>query len=148
MEDSSLFAVKTRKSKESSVAEMIVNKENEDIHSALAPEGVISYIFVESSDPDSVENIIGDIPHANKMLEGTVSMTEVESFLQPTNDVENLEEGAIVEITEGPFSGQKAEIQSVNRSNEKATVEIQEATVPIPVTLKGSQLRVLDKEGR
>lgn len=146
MADTKLFAVKTTKSQESSVAQMLISKDRDDIHAALSPDDVVSYVFVESDNRDTVERVIGEIPHATKIVQGTTSMTEIESFLQPTSDVENLEKGAIVEITDGPFQGDKARITEVHNSDEKVTVEKTDATVPIPVTLRGNQMRVLDRE--
>jgi transcriptional antiterminator NusG len=73
-------------------------------------------------------------------------MAEVESFLEPTSDVEGISEGAIVELTGGPFSGDKAKVTDIDDSNEKVTVEMLDSTVPIPVQVRGDQIRVLDKD--
>lgn len=141
-----LYAVQTTASNEGTVASMVANKGFEDIHAAIAPEQMTSYLIVEAESRGAVERAIEEIPHARKVLEGETPMSEVESFLEPASDVEDLQEGAVVQLTDGPFSGEKAKITEIDGSNERATVELYEATVPIPVEVRGDQLRVLDKD--
>lgn len=148
-----IFAVQTKKSSERTVAEMIVNQEFDEIHAALAPEDMVSYVMVEAERGIVVERAIEEIPNARKVItEGDrfrqTSMTEVEQFLEPTSDVEGVVEGDFVEIVAGPYQGEKASITDVIDSKEQVTVELYEATVPIPVTLRGDQVRVLDSEER
>lgn len=141
-----LYAVQTTASHEGTVADMVANKGFEDVHAAIAPEQMTSYMIVEAESRGSVKRAIEEIPHARKVLEGETPMAEVEDFLEPTSDVEDLQEGAVVRLTDGPFSGEKAKITEIDDSNERATVELYEATVPIPVEVRGDQLRVLDKD--
>jgi transcriptional antiterminator NusG len=51
-----------------------------------------------------------------------------------------------VELVAGPFKGEKARVQKIDESKEEITVELFEATVPIPVTVRGDSVRVLEKE--
>ena len=50
------------------------------------------------------------------------------------------------ELLEGPFKGKKARVKNIDESNEKITVEMVEAPVPIPVEVRGDYIRVLDKQ--
>lgn len=142
----SMYAIKTTASHEETVADMVTNRGLSGVHAALAPDQMTSYVIVEADSQGDVERAIDEVPHARKVLDGETSMAEVEGFLQPASDVEGLEEGAVVSLTDGPFQGEKAKITEVDSSNERATVELYEATVPIPVEVRGDQLRVLDKE--
>jgi transcriptional antiterminator NusG len=142
----SLYAIKTTASHEETVADMVTNRGVQGIHAALAPDQMTSYVIVEAESRGEIDRAIDEIPHARKVLEGETAMAEVEGFLQPTSDVEGLEEGAVVRVTDGPFQGEKAKITEIDGSNERATVELYEATVPIPVEVRGDQLRVLDKD--
>ena len=141
-----LFAVKTTASQEQTSADMIGGRGHEGIHAALAPEDMTSYIIVEADSKGIVDRAIDEVPHANKVLGGETSMAEVESFLEPASDVEGISEGAVVRLTGGPFQGDKAKVTDIDDSNEKVTVEMFDATVPIPVEVRGDQLRVLDKD--
>ena len=143
-----IYAVKTTASQEETVADMIASKEMPDIHAVLAPDSLTSYVMVEAEDDSIIERILDEIPHANGIVPGTSSMTEVEHFLSPTPDVEGIAEGDIVELIAGPFQGEKARVQRIDEGKDQVTVELYEATVPIPVTVRGDQIRVLDSEER
>lgn len=144
-----IYAVKTTASHEDTVAEMIASRNMEGIHAAMSPEDTVSYTMVEAEDTAPIKRVIEDIPHARGMVdEQPIPMSEVEHFFDETSDVENVSEGDLVELTEGPFNGERAQVTQIDSSSEQVTVELHEATVPIPVTVRGDQIRVLDSEDR
>ena len=143
-----IYAVKTTASQERTVADMIINREEPDIHAALAPDSLTSYVMVEADDIAVFDRILDEIPHANGVVQGESSIAEVEHFLSPKPDVEGIAEGDIVELIAGPFKGEKAQVQRIDEGKDQVTVELYEATVPIPVTVRGDQIRVLDSEER
>jgi transcriptional antiterminator NusG len=143
-----IYAVKTTASQERTVADMIMNREQSDIHAALAPDSLTSYVMVEADDHAIIERVLDEIPHARSIVPGQSSITEVEHFLSPKPDVEGIAEGDIVELIAGPFKGEKAQVQRIDEGKDQVTVELYEATVPIPVTVRGDQIRVLDSEER
>jgi transcriptional antiterminator NusG len=55
-------------------------------------------------------------------------------------------EGDVIELIAGPFKGEKARVQKIDESKEEITVELFEAMVPIPVTVRGDHVRVLEKD--
>jgi transcriptional antiterminator NusG len=144
----SIYAVKTTASQEQTVADMIMTREENSVHAALAPDSVTSYVMVEADDIAVFDRILDEIPHARGVVEGRTSMSEVEHFLSPTPDVEGIAEGDIVELIAGPFKGEKAQVQRIDEGKDQVTVELYEATVPIPVTVRGDQIRVLDSDER
>lgn len=144
----SIYAVKTTASQERTVADMIINREESSVHAALAPDSLTSYVMVEADDPSVFDRILDEIPHARGLVQGESSIVEVEHFLSPKPDVEGIAEGDIVELIAGPFKGEKAQVQRIDESKDQVTVELYEATVPIPVTVRGDQIRVLDSEDR
>jgi transcriptional antiterminator NusG len=52
----------------------------------------------------------------------------------------------VVELIAGPFKGEKARVKQIDEAKEEITVELFEAMVPIPVTVRGDHVRVLEKE--
>ncbi|WP_458206166.1 transcription elongation factor Spt5 [Haladaptatus sp. NG-SE-30] len=144
----SIYAVKTTASQERTVADMIVNREEDEIHAVLAPDSLTSYVMVEADNDAVIQRVLEEIPHARSMVPGESSISEVEHFLSPTPDVEGIAEGDIVELIAGPFKGEKAQVQRIDEGKDQVTVELYEATVPIPVTVRGDQIRVLDSEER
>jgi len=143
-----VFAVKTTASQERTVADMIANREEPEIHAVLAPESLVSYVMVEADGEAVIERVIEEIPHARSIVPGQSGISEVEHFLSPKPDVEGIAEGDIVELIAGPFKGEKAQVQRIDEGKDQVTVELYEATVPIPVTVRGDQIRVLDSEER
>jgi len=143
-----IYAVKTTASQERTVADMIMNREAEEIHAALAPDSLTSYVMVEADDDGILSRVLEDIPHARTMVPGESDISEVEHFLSPKPDVEGIAESDIVELIAGPFKGEKAQVQRIDEGKDQVTVELYEATVPIPVTVRGDQIRVLDSEER
>jgi transcriptional antiterminator NusG len=143
-----IFAVKTTASQERTVADMIMNREEEEVHAALAPDSLTSYVMVEADNDAVFERISDEIPHMRGVVPGESGISEVEHFLSPKPDVEGITEGDIVELVAGPFKGEKAQVQRIDEGKDQVTVELYEATVPIPVTVRGDQIRVLDSEER
>ncbi|MEF8773589.1 MAG: transcription elongation factor Spt5 [Halobacteriales archaeon] len=143
-----MYAVKTTASQERTVADMIVNREEEGIHAVLAPDQLTSYVMVEADSTAPIERVMDEIPHARSIVPGESGMSEVEHFLSPKPDVEGIAEGDIVELIAGPFKGEKAQVQRIDEAKDQVTVELYEATVPIPVTVRGDQIRVLDSDER
>jgi len=143
-----MYAVKTTASQERTVADMIINREEPEIHAALAPDSLTSYVMVEADDDAAISRVLEEIPHAQSIVPGESDISEVEHFLSPTPDVEGIAESDIVELIAGPFKGEKAQVQRIDEGKDQVTVELYEATVPIPVTVRGDQIRVLDSEER
>ena len=75
---------------------------------------------------------------------GALSSPEVR--LTPPPAVTGIAEGNIIEIISGPFKGEKARVQRIDESKEEVTVELIEAMVPIPITVRGDHVRVLEKD--
>lgn len=142
----SLYAIKTKASYEETVADMVSDRGEGDIYASLAPENMTAYVIVEAESRGIVERAVDDVPNAHKLLPGETSMKEVEGFLEPTSDVKEIQEGAVVRLTGGPFQGDRAQVKEIDGTNEKVTVELYEATVPIPVEVRGDQVKVLDKD--
>ena len=149
-----IYSVKTTASQERTVADMIASKEMAEIHAVLAPDQLTSYVMVEADDDAIIRRVLEEVPHARGLVDalggeaGQSSMSEVEHFLSPTPDVEGIAEGDIVELIAGPFKGEKAQVQRIDEGKDQVTVELYEATVPIPVTVRGDQIRVLDSDER
>ncbi len=143
-----IYAVKTTASQEETVADMIINREEPEVHAALAPDSLTSYVMVESDGHAVLERVLEEIPHARSIVPGESDIAEVEHFLSPKPDVEGIAEGDIVELIAGPFKGEKAQVQRIDEGKDQVTVELYEATVPIPVTVRGDQIRVLDSDER
>ena len=92
-----------------------------------------------------VEQLVELVPHARKVIPGETSLAEVGHFLIPKPVVAGIEEGTIVELIAGPFKGEKAVVKRVDAAKEEITVELYESVVPIPITVRGDNVRVVEK---
>jgi transcriptional antiterminator NusG len=148
-DEAAIFVVKTTANQERSVAGMLANtarKENLDVRAILAPDELKGYVLVEAPDSGIVELAIQTVPHARAVVKGQSSIAEILHFLTPKPTVTGITEGAIIEITSGPFKGEKARVKRVDEGHEEITVELFDAVVPIPITIRGDTVRILRKE--
>ncbi|MHB8586752.1 MAG: transcription elongation factor Spt5 [Thermoplasmatota archaeon] len=144
-----IFALKTTINQEKTVADMLkkkVEKAHIGVYSILSPAELRGYVLIEADDRDSLEKVVKGIPHARGLVEGTTALSAVEHFLTPKPSVAGIAEGDIVELIAGPFKGEKARVQRIDEGKEEITVELFEALVPIPVTVRGDHVRVLQKK--
>ncbi|MCD6209653.1 MAG: transcription elongation factor Spt5 [Methanophagales archaeon] len=147
-----IYALKTTVNQEQAVANLIVvmikdmDKREHGIKSILVPDELKGYVLIEAAHPDVIEQIIQNIPHAKGLIRGDMKLEEVEHFLTPKPSVTGIMEGSIIEIVAGPFKGEKARVKKVDEAHEELTIELFEAMVPIPVTVRGDSVRVLSKE--
>jgi transcriptional antiterminator NusG len=87
-----------------------------------------------------------DIKKARSFVGGETNIDEISHYLIPVSAVIGIVEGDLVELINGPFKGEIARVQQIDQNKEEITVELIEAMVPIPVTVKGDSVRVIEKE--
>jgi transcriptional antiterminator NusG len=121
-------------------------KEKFDIHSILVPHDIRGYIIVEAVNKSEIEKSLHGVSHSRGIVEGEIGFTEIEKFFEPKPIVTKVDTGDIVELVSGPFKGEKARVVRVDLKKEEITVELFEATVPIPVTVRGDSIKLIRKE--
>ncbi|RLI01615.1 transcription elongation factor Spt5 [Candidatus Bathyarchaeota archaeon] len=144
------FAIKTTANQEKLVAslvEMSVRKNNFKVYSILAPRELRGYVILEGDSIEEITKAVKGIPHVRGIVKGDVSFTEIEHFLIPKKAAEQIKEGYTVEIMSGPFKGEVAIVKRVDEAKNEITVELLEAVVPIPITVKADRVRVVEKRG-
>ena len=150
--DNSIYVVKTTVNQERAVANLVEStikekeKNEHGIKAILVPEELRGYVLIEASFSDVIEQLIQDIPHARGLIKGELSLEEVEHFLTPKPSVTGMVEGSIIEVISGAFKGEHARVKKVDEAHEEITIELLEAMVPIPITVRGDSVRVLSKE--
>ena len=152
----SIMVLKTQIDQERSVADTLYLKavaeaqsnstKPKDIYAILSPAGLRGYLFVEGMNTDRLREKTRDIKKARSFIDGETDIEEVGPYLIPMSAVVGIVEGDIVELVNGPFKGEKARVQQIDPAKEEITVELIEAMVPIPVTVKGDSVRVIEKE--
>ncbi|EQD36409.1 transcription antitermination protein NusG, partial [mine drainage metagenome] len=136
------LAKKSEKDKEERSA-TYSNATNE-ILAIMAPKDVKGYVFVETMHPDRIPYLGKDIRGYKGEVKGEIAIEEIEHYLEPKPAVTGLELGALIELIDGPFKGERAKIMSIDRAKEEVTVQLIESLVPIPVTVNAEAIRMLD----
>jgi transcription elongation factor Spt5 len=153
-----IYAIKTSIGHEKTVADGIAFKakrEKVEVFSILSPAPMRGYVYLEGVNPDRLADLVKGVKRARGMVRarGTteasasaIPIDEITHFLEPKPLVAGIVEGNIVEITQGPFKGEKARVIQIDEAKEEITVELIEAMISIPITVRGDAVRVLEKE--
>jgi transcriptional antiterminator NusG len=145
-----IFAIRTTVGQEKSVADMISARAtnfNLRVVSVLAPADIHGYVFVEVLGGKSVvERVRSGIKHAKGLVGEEVPFEQIEKFLTPRPTVTGMGIDDIVELISGPFRGERAKIIRIDEAKEEITVELFEATVPIPITVRGDAVKIIQKK--
>jgi transcriptional antiterminator NusG len=148
--ENKIYAIKTTAKQERAVADSIKKavETQTDIKvvAIIAPDELRGYVLVETPESHArIEQLVEMIPHARAVVKGETMLEEVAHFLVPKPVVSGIEEGTIVELIAGPFKGEKAVVKRVDMGKEEITVELYESVVPIPITVRGDHVRVVEK---
>ncbi|MCW1296334.1 MAG: transcription elongation factor Spt5 [Candidatus Parvarchaeota archaeon] len=149
MEEPKIFIVKTTAGRERQVIDKLISvikRKNLSIFSILSPHGVSGYIFLEAVSRDEVNTAVYGIQHIKGVISSNVEYKEIEHFLVPSSTQITIKENDIVEIISGPFRGEKAKVTRISKTKEEVVVELLEAAVPIPVTVKLDAVKVIRRE--
>ena len=148
-EKTKIFSVKTQVGKEQNAADVVnsrAEKSDLQIPSILATPELRGYIFLEGYDKERIKDMIKTVSYARNMLDGDIPLDQIEHFLVPTSAVAKIAEGDVVEMVAGPFRGETAKVTHIDDTKEEITVELFESVVPIPITVRGEQVRVIKKK--
>ena len=62
------------------------------------------------------------------------------------NEARNIKKNDIAEIISGPFKREKCKITRIDKAKEEVVVELLEAAVPIPITVKMDAVKVIRRD--
>ncbi|MEK6932339.1 MAG: transcription elongation factor Spt5 [Nanoarchaeota archaeon] len=145
-----IYALRTTANREEQVLEFVsgnAKKRNLQVYSLTHPHGMKGYIFIEAESADEVERAYHGVPYARGLLKQPVNYQEIEHMLEQAKTQLNMQINDIVEIISGPFKKEKAKITRIDKQKEEIIVELLEAAVPIPITVKMDSVKVIRREG-
>jgi len=148
-ETTRIFSIKTQVGKEQNTADLLssrADKTDIEFPSILVTPELRGYVFVEGYDRERLKDVIKTISYARTVLDGDIPVNQIEHFLIPTSAVAKIAEGDIVEMVAGPFRGETAKVTHIDDTKEEITVELFESLVPIPITVRGEQVRVVKRK--
>ena len=147
--ETKIFSIKTQVGKEQNTADLLnsrAQKSELEFPSILVTPELRGYVFVEGYDRERLKDVIKTISYARTVLDGDIPIGEIEHFLVPTSAVAKIAEGDVVEMIAGPFRGETAKVTHIDDTKEEITVELFESVVPIPITVRGEQVRVIKRK--
>nr|AIF14660.1 transcription antitermination protein (nusG) [uncultured marine group II/III euryarchaeote KM3_67_F03]AIF14767.1 transcription antitermination protein (nusG) [uncultured marine group II/III euryarchaeote KM3_67_H09] len=123
-----------------------------EVFAVIHPRLMRGYIFVEASAKHHVEKLIGraggvttPMRGCSKVLPGEAPLGVVSNYLEPKSATAGIEVGSVVEIRVGHFKGNRARVTGVEEGKEEVTVELFEAAVPIPITMRADNVHVTER---
>ncbi|MEK6821557.1 MAG: transcription elongation factor Spt5 [archaeon] len=145
-----IYTVRTTVGQETMAIDILAaraKKEGLAIYSMAIMPGLKGYMLIEADHENTVQrNIAGiSIVKGRGVVAGQVKIEELSTIFSSKPLMDNIKPDQKVELIAGPFKGEKARVIRVNDTKEEVTVELLEATVKIPVTVKAETIRVINE---
>jgi transcriptional antiterminator NusG len=144
-----IFALRTTANREDQVMDFLtsnVQKKKLEVYSVIRPHGMRGYIFLESKSKQIAEQAAFNVPYARGILPKEIEYKEIEHLLEQVKKEIDMRKHDIVEIISGPFKREQAKISRLDKTKEEVVVELLEAAVPIPLTLKMDTVKVIRRD--
>tara|TARA_B100000315_G_C14169080_1_gene403674 strand:- start:4 stop:465 length:462 start_codon:yes stop_codon:yes gene_type:complete len=144
-----IFIVKVTTNKEDKAVEMMADravKKELNVYALARPHGLKGYVIIEAEDRDSVEETAFGLPYVKGIIGKTISYEEIKNMLEPKVEDVKIELGDIVEMIGQTFKGEKAKVTRIDKQKGEVVVSLLGASVPIPVTVKIDNVKVIRRE--
>jgi transcriptional antiterminator NusG len=145
-----IYALRTTANREDQVMSFLTSnaaRKKLEVYSVIRPHGMRGYIFIEAGSRADAEQAAFGVPYARGLLQSIIQYNEIEHMLEQVKKEANIQKNDIAEIISGPFKREKCKITRIDKAKEEVVVELLEAAVPIPLTLKIDAVRVIRREG-
>ncbi len=134
-----IFALRTTSNREDQVFDFVkanIEKRGLAVYSLIKAHGMRGYIFLEAEGRESAEESYQKVPYARGLLPEPIDYREIEHMLEQVKVQVNILIGDIVEVISGPFKREEAKVTRIDHAKDEVVVELLEAAVPIPITVK------------
>ena len=144
-----IFGLRTTANREDQVMDFIasnVKKKSIEVYALVRPHGLRGYIFMEAKDRQAAELSAQNVPYARGILPNKIEYEEIEHMLEMVKREVAIQKNDIVEIISGPFKREKAKVTRIDKTKEEVVVELLEAAVLIPITVKMDSVKVVRRD--
>jgi len=144
-----IYGLRTAANREDQVVDYLISKLQKNPKGILAvirPHGMRGYVFIEVTSKDDAEIVLHGVPYSRGLLPREIPYPEIEHMLEQVKVEMNIKKKDIVEIISGPFKRENAKVIRINKQKEEIVVELLEAAVPIPITVKMDAVKVIRRE--
>ena len=144
-----IFIIKVTTNKEEKAVDMIADraeKKGLNTYAVLRPHGLRGYVLLEAEDRESAEESVFNLPYVKGIIGKTIGYEEIKNMVEPSVTTVSIKEGDIVEIIAEPFKKEKAKVLRIDKQKEEVVVSLLGAVVPLPVTIKLDNVRVIRRD--
>ncbi|NQV09530.1 transcription elongation factor Spt5 [Candidatus Woesearchaeota archaeon] len=144
-----IFALRTTANREDQVMDFVTSnaiKKKHNVYSVIRPHGMRGYIFLEAATRSDAEQAAFNVPYARGILPKQIEYAEIEHMLEQVKREISIMKNDIAEIISGPFKREKCKITRIDKTKEEVVVELLEAAVPIPITVKIDAVKVIRRD--
>jgi transcriptional antiterminator NusG len=149
-EESMLFALRTTANRETQVMDFLmsnVTKKKIPVYAVIHPHGMRGYIYLEAESMAEAQRAAYGVPYARGILPAPIQWGEVMHHFEKGKTKEmNIQKGDIAEVIAGPFKREKVKITRIDKQKQEIVVELLEAAVPIPITVKMDAVKVIRRD--
>ncbi len=146
-----IFALRTTANREDQVLDFVssnVEKKKLEVYALVRPHGLRGYVFMEAGTRTDAEQAVFRVPYARGIIGNEIDIKEIDHWFESSQKMEyDIRKSDIAEIIAGPFKREKCKITRVDKTKDEVVVELLEAAVPIPITLKMDAIKVIRREG-
>ncbi|NJL43857.1 MAG: transcription elongation factor Spt5 [Nitrosarchaeum sp.] len=147
--DTLIFAVRTTANREDQVVGFVsanAQRKGLSVYSVIRPHGMRGYVFIEAASRADAEQAAFGVPYTKGLLPNLIQYKEIEHMLDQVKKEVNIQKNDIAEIISGPFKREKCKITRVDQAKEEVVVELLEAAVPIPITVRIDAVKVIRRD--
>jgi transcriptional antiterminator NusG len=142
-----IYTLRTTSGREDIVMDMInsrVKAEKLDVKAVIHPAELKGYIFIEGGTA-AIHKALRGVMHTKGLIETPVKMSDIKHFMETKTSEIKVGEDDVVEIVGGPFKGERGKIKRIDKTKNEVTIELLEASIPIPVTIAMEFIKVVKK---
>jgi len=143
-----LYSLRTTAGRENIVVDMLLIKiksEALNVKAVLHPAELKGYVFLEGNLAD-IHKALQGMLHIRSLMEKPIGLSDIQRFLEAKRIAVDV--GDEVEIVGGAFKGEKGLIKRIDKTKDEVTVELLEASMPIPITIATNFVKILKKAAR
>ncbi len=144
-----IFIIKVTTNKEERALDLIADKAGKktlNVYSVSRPHGLRGYVMLEAEDRESAEEAVFNLPYVKGIVGKTIGYEEIKNMVEPSVATISIKEGDIIEMIAEPFKKEKAKVLRIDKQKEEVVVSLLGAVVPLPVTVKIDNVKVVRRE--
>ena len=143
-----IYAIRTTSGREDMVIDIMATRirgSGLGVKTVFHPAEIKGYVFAEGTS-GAVHKAVQGLMHIRGVIDKPVPLEDIKHFLETERkDRIRPEETNIVEIIGGPFKGEKGKITRVDSVKDEVTIELLDASIPIPVTIATEFIKILKR---